>query len=36
MGLMIVFIVAQGMVLAKYIPEEKEQPSPQPPSQGKG
>ena len=29
MGLMIVFIVLQGMVLAKYIPEEKEQPSPQ-------
>jgi intracellular septation protein len=24
MGLMIVFIVAQGMVLAKYIPEEKQ------------
>jgi len=29
MGLMIVFIVIQGMVLAKYIPEEKD-PSPQP------
>lgn len=36
MGLMLVFIVIQGMVLAKYIPEEKEQPSPQPPSQGNG
>ena len=30
MGLMIVFIVLQSIVLAKYIPEEKEQPSPQP------
>ncbi len=29
MGLMIVFIVIQGMVLAKYLPEEKD-PSPQP------
>jgi intracellular septation protein len=32
MGLMIVFIVIQGMVLAKYLPEEKEPPSPQPSS----
>jgi len=30
MGLMILFIVLQGMVLAKYIPEEQELPSPQP------
>jgi intracellular septation protein len=29
MGLMIGFIVLQGMVLAKYLPEEKD-PSPQP------
>ena len=34
MGLMIVFIVLQGLVLAKYIPEEKEEPAP--PAQGKG
>lgn len=30
MGLMIAFIVAQGMVLAKYLPDEKEPSSPQP------
>jgi len=30
MGLMIVFIVLQGLFLARYIPEEKEQPVPQP------
>jgi len=36
MGLMIFFIVLQGIVLAKYLPEEQEPPSPQPPSQGKG
>ena len=30
MGLMIAFIILQGIVLAKYIPEEKEAPSPQP------
>jgi intracellular septation protein len=36
MGLMIFFIVLQGIVLAKYLPEETEQPSPQPPSQGNG
>ena len=49
MGLMLVFIVVQGMVLAKHIPEEddpvppqaakpseKDLPSPQPPSQGRG
>jgi intracellular septation protein len=34
MGLMLVFIVLQGLVLAKYIPEEKEEPAP--PAQGKG
>jgi intracellular septation protein len=30
MGLMIVFIVLQGLFLARYIPEENEQPAPQP------
>jgi intracellular septation protein len=30
MGLMIVFIVLQGVVLAKYLPDEKEEPVPQP------
>jgi intracellular septation protein len=30
MGLMIAFIVAQGMVLARYLPDEKESSSPQP------
>jgi intracellular septation protein len=30
MGLMIVFIVIQSVVLARYLPEEKEQASPQP------
>jgi intracellular septation protein len=35
MGLMILFIILQGVVLAKYIPEEKAEPSPQPlPKQG--
>ena len=34
MGLMLVFIVLQGLVLAKYIPEEKE--TAVPPAQGKG
>lgn len=37
MGLMIVFIVAQGLFLAKYIQEtEESEPSPRPPSDGKG
>jgi intracellular septation protein len=36
MGLMFLFIVIQGLILAKYMPEEKEESSPQPPSQGKG
>ena len=36
MGLMIVFIIVQGVVLAKYLPDEKEQPAPPPPSQGTG
>jgi len=36
MGLMIFFIVLQGVVLAKYIPEEKQEASPQPPVQGPG
>ncbi|MCM2287839.1 MAG: septation protein A [Sulfuritalea sp.] len=30
MGLMIVFIVLQGVVLAKYLPDDKEEPVPQP------
>ncbi len=30
MGLMIVFIVLQGVVLAKYIPDDKEEPAAQP------
>ncbi len=30
MGLMIVFIVLQGLVLAKYLPDDKEEPVPQP------
>lgn len=34
MGLMFVFIILQGMLLAKYIPDEKEEASP--PAQGKG
>ena len=35
MGLMILFIILQGVLLAKYIPEEKAEPSPQPlPKQG--
>ena len=35
MGLMILFIILQGVVLAKYIPEEKAESSPQPlPKQG--
>ena len=34
MGLMLVFIVLQGLALAKYIPEEKEEAGP--PAQGKG
>ncbi|MCF8149156.1 MAG: septation protein A [Burkholderiaceae bacterium] len=36
MGLMFAFIIIQGMVLAKYLPEEAEQPAPQPPPPGKG
>ena len=36
MGLMIAFIILQGLVLAKYIPEEKEETSPQPPAGGPG
>jgi intracellular septation protein len=35
MGLMILFIILQGVVLAKYIPEENAEPSPPPlPKQG--
>lgn len=30
MGLMLVFIVLQGVVLAKYLPDDKEEPVPQP------
>jgi intracellular septation protein len=30
MGLMLVFIVLQGIVLAKYLPDDKEVPAPQP------
>ena len=35
-GLMIPFFVAQGFYLAKYMPEESDQPSAPPPAQGKG
>lgn len=36
MGLMLAFILIQGMVLAKHIPEDAEPPAPRPPAQGKG
>ncbi|MCF8177037.1 MAG: septation protein A [Sulfuritalea sp.] len=36
MGLMFAFIIIQGVVLAKYLPEDTVEASSQPPTQGKG